>query len=248
MLMLHGQSSTSTLLYIVGAEAESQSFAGGHLRVADLFHHLVDRGHFNLFIGGHQEVELDGVLDGCFHDFAQDAGRNGVDGEILHLFAGLPFSFHEKMFVLVDENAGDHVPQVIDTVVFEGVGQEVIDHDHSAIAAQWIILDILHFTDRMFVVKFKDIGVHTEEQQVFTHPEVHFKGTFFLVTWKGAVGNFSFQYADIVLFELFQHFFEDEERLGSIMENLLFDCRFDDIGLHQGLAVFFIGHSGNFND
>ena len=159
-------------LNIVRIEFVAQPLAGLQFRVFDFGVELIDRDDFYRIVQRDQQIEIDGVIDRGFHNIAERFLADGLGAEIVVAHADLAFSFDEILHFPVDENTSDQVSFVGAAIVFERIGQKVIDVDDAAVRVGFVFGYVGILPDDVFPVEFEDIGVHAEDQDVIGHMQL----------------------------------------------------------------------------
>ena len=205
---------------------ESQTFTSlqNHILIFYL-KNVVHRNFHQIGILRHQQVEIDGILDGRHQNLFYRLFVEFAIVEIVEHFRQFAFSFHIKMLVFIDEDTPDHIAGVVDAVVAERVGEEVEDMDDAAVGAGLVFADVRSFHHLMVAGKFEDVGVHQEDQHVAGEAELELVEVLAVVV-HGDTRVLLSAILFIIIFKLFGALFEQFHRLEGTGIDLLFQFAF----------------------
>ena len=169
------EASSGSGLNVVRVEFIPEPFPGLQFGVFDLGVELIDRHDLGGVVWRNQQVEIDGVVDGRFHDVVQRLFVNRLGAEVIMPHADLAFPFDEVLHFAIDENTSDQVAFVGAAVVFERIGQKVVDVDHPTVGVGLVFRYVRVLPDDVFAVEFEHVGVHAEDQNVVGHMQLCFE-------------------------------------------------------------------------
>jgi hypothetical protein len=161
----------------VGLEAEAEAFACLYLHIQAGFEDFAYTELTNGVEWRSKEVELEAVEHRCLYNGADGVLFEQVLGEVAVKEAELFLAFDEIMLFLVDEDTPDEVTHVVHPVVFEGIAQEVIHADLTAVRAELIFFHIRRFAYEVVAVELEYIRVHVKDEDITGYFQLYFKLT-----------------------------------------------------------------------
>ena len=160
------------LFVFVLLEPETQTFTGSQqVRLLFQLQDVVHRDDLHVLVIRHQKVEIQRVPDGGGEDLLDRLGRDLVAAEIVDHLRELALALDVVVPLLVDEDAPDHVAEVVYPVVLQRVAQEVEDLDHAAVGTVLVLLDVRGAHHFVVAGELEDVGVHEENQHIATELE-----------------------------------------------------------------------------
>ena len=214
------------LFVFVLLEPETQTFTGSQqVRLLFQLQDVVHRDDLHVLVIRHQKVEIQRVPDGGGEDLLDRLGRDLVAAEIVDHLRELALALDVVVPLLVDEDAPDHVAEVVHPVVLQRVAQEVEDLDHAAVGTVFVLLDVRGAHHLVVAGELEDVGVHEENQHVAAELE-HELVLVLVGEQHGDVVVVVGVLVAVVFLEPFCGFFEELHGLQCDREDALFQLTF----------------------